>query len=70
MIKLIEIQPRDVYCLLEIRFEDLLKVKKALEMAKIDYNGDIKEEAEAARYLEDSFFPSINEVIRQIVESG
>ena len=54
---------------MEMRFEDILKLRKALEMAKVDYDGEKPEEKEAAEYLEKHFYPSLVEVIKKVIEA-
>lgn len=70
MIQLIDVVPKDIHIVFEMKLSDVFKLKKALELAVVDFDGTKEEEKEAADYLQDHFYPSLMEVLNQIRNSG
>jgi hypothetical protein len=67
MVKVIKIEPKDVYVTFEIGFDDLKKVVSALQVAEV--NMDSKNDPEsviAAHYLIKEFFPVMAEVVHDL----
>ena len=62
--KILSIEPRDIYVTFELSVSEIDKLLIGLGLAKIDYNGENKKEVEAAQYIEKKFFPELNKVMQ------
>ena len=70
MIRLLETQVREVHMIFEIPYSDLLKIKTALDLARINYDGDNVEEREAVNYLTKEFYPFILDLVESVKGKG
>ena len=64
--KIIKIEPKDIYVTFEISFENLIKLKRVIDMAEIRYDGKDEKEVGAQNYLISEFYPAIREVIEDL----
>lgn len=67
--KILSVEPRDIYVLFELSFSEIEKILIALERAEIKYDG--KEDPqieEAAKYLNENFFVELDKVYESIKE--
>ena len=64
--KIISIMPKDVHVTFEISLTDLLKLKKALSLSKIEYDSTVPEENEAVIYFTNGFHPAIERVLKEL----
>lgn len=60
--------PKQLYILMEYRFEELLMLKTILNHMTFDYNGEDPEHVKAKEYLEDKLYPELNKVIEGVVD--
>lgn len=67
--KIIKIEPKDIYVTLEISLKNIEKIIKALDHTEINYDHkkDIQV-GEAANYLINEFYPTLKEVVEDLVE--
>jgi thiazole synthase ThiGH ThiG subunit len=71
--KIIKIEPKDVWVTIDFSLKELEKLLKALDHTEVNYDHKslLKEDIqikEAAKYLVDEFYPSIKEVVDDLVE--
>ena len=71
--KIIKIEPKDVWISIDLSLKELEKIIKALDHAEINYDHKsiLKEDiqvGEAANYLINEFYPTIKEVVDDLVE--
>jgi len=64
--KLLNVKPKDVYCLFEITYTDLKKIQSALNNATLALNLEDPEESEVSRYVTEDFFNEISDTIKGI----
>jgi hypothetical protein len=65
--KVLNVAPKDVYVTIEISLESLKLLKEALSISEIKYNSKEKpEDAKAAAFLKDTFFPFLDTTIEDI----
>ena len=72
--KIIKIEPKDIYVTLEMSLKDIEKIIKALDHTEIKYDHKslLKEDVqvgEAANYLINEFYPTLKEVVEDLVDS-
>ena len=73
--KVIKIEPKDIWVSIDFSLKELEKIVKALDHAEINYDhkSSSKEDAqikEAAQYLVDEFYPAIKEVVEDLVDGN
>jgi hypothetical protein len=73
--KIIKIEPKDIFVTLEIGLHDIEKLLKALDHTEINYDhkSDSKEDiqiGEAANYLINEFYPILKEVVEDLVNDS
>ena len=64
--QLVDVQSRDIYVLFEISLSDLKKLEFIIRNSTLDYDGKIPEEAEAAKYLTDKFYPLLQKTLQDV----
>jgi hypothetical protein len=70
-LKILSIAPKDIYVAMEMSLADLKMIIRALDLAKIDYDGESKPEDKiAVMFLTKEFYPSIKEVVTDLEERG
>lgn len=65
-IRLLDVIHKDIYVIYEISFTGLEKVKKALDLCKIEYDGSNLKDREAIEFLTKEFYSVIAETIERI----
>jgi|GEM_PF-1908643 len=66
MPKVIDVRPKDVYATVEFSIAELAKLRKALDLSTINYDGKTPEEKEAVEYLQDVFYPFIDHFLEDM----
>ena len=69
MIKLLDIQPKDIHLLLDIPLTDLEKLIIVLENSTFNYNSEKKEERDLAEYLTETLYPNLKAVLEATQEA-
>ena len=64
--KIIKIEPKDIYVTFEIGLENLKKLAIALSLSEIKYQGTEEKDKEAVIYLTNTFFPTISKVLEDL----
>lgn len=63
-LKILQVAPKDIYVTMEMSLADLKMIIRALDLAKIDYDGEgSPEDKIAVMFLTKDFYPSIKEVV-------
>jgi hypothetical protein len=65
-IRVLDVLHKDVYVIFEVSLVALEKIKLALDMSTINFDGSKPEEAEAANFLTNDFYSVIEEIIDKI----
>lgn len=64
--RLIDIEHRDLYYIVDFSREDMLHLKKILEHTNIEYDGEKEPEmVEAVNYLNDKLYPTIKKLVEE-----
>jgi hypothetical protein len=61
---------RDAYAVIEISITDLIKLKTALDLSKVEYSSSDEAEVEAVNYLTNRLYPDIVEIINKVKEKA
>jgi len=64
--RLIGVHPKDIFCLFEISYSNLQKIRFFLNNSSVKYNGEKKEEKEAIDYITEVFNNAVNDSIKEI----
>lgn len=63
-LSILRVAPKDIYVTMEMSLADLKMIIRALDLAKIDYDGEgSPEDKIAVMFLTKDFYPSIKEVV-------
>ena len=66
-VKIINVRPKGLYVDVEFNLEALKKIEIFLSMSNVKFNAEENpEEAEAARYVVEEFYPLLKEFIKEI----
>ncbi|MFW6364429.1 MAG: hypothetical protein ACOCZ4_00340 [Bacteroidota bacterium] len=65
MPNLIAAEPRDIFFVLDLSLQEIIKLDKAMSMITIDFDGNKKEEQEAKDYFIENFYPFIKKIAEQ-----
>jgi hypothetical protein len=68
--QLLDIKPRDVYCLFEVLLSDLEKLKVALDHAEITLDLSDPEQKKVDDYIKKVFYPEICKTIKVTKDAG
>ena len=60
------VYPKDVCVVLEVRLSDLKKLRESLDMCEINKLKVTTEQLEAARYLQEDFYPFLAQLIKDV----
>lgn len=70
-LKILQVAPKDIYVTMEMSLVDLKMIIRALDLAKIDYDGEgSPEDKIAVMFLTKDFYPSIKEVVIDLEKEG
>jgi len=64
--KILSIEPKDIYVTFELSVAEIEKLLIGLGLTKIEYDGKNEEEKEAALYIEKTFFPELERIMKEI----
>jgi hypothetical protein len=67
--RIVDVQPKDIYVTMEFPIRELDLLKTALALAKIDYDGKDKEQAEAADYVK-MFYRTLEDFLKEVPRHG
>jgi hypothetical protein len=68
--QLLDIKPKDVYCLFEVLLSDLEKLKVALDNAELTLDLSDPEQKEVDNYIKNVFYPEICKTIKVSKDAG
>jgi len=66
MPQILKVAPKDLYVTIEMSITELRKLREALGISRIDYDGAIEKEREAAEYAKSVFFPFLDDFLREM----
>ena len=69
MAKILNVAPKDIHVEMEFPIRELDLLKTGLSLAKIDYDGKDKEQAEAADYVKE-FWKFLDEFLSEVKRHG
>lgn len=62
----LKVAPKDISVTMEISLVELRKLRDGLAIAKIDFNGEVNEEREAADFITRQFWPELNQLVEDL----
>lgn len=68
--ELVDIVPKDLHILVDISFQDLLKLKTILDNMVFNFDGENKLHIDADTYLREVLYPNINSIIKGIEDGN
>ena len=63
---LIDIVPKDLHAVISIPVSELKKLKIAMNLTHVDFDGTNKEEAEAAEYFSTKFYSFVDSILEEV----
>jgi hypothetical protein len=70
MAKVLNVYPKDVYATIEFSMDQLKKIRTFMDKSHMDFRRDVAEEAGAARYVQEEFYPMLADVIDSFESGG
>ena len=64
--KVIDVQTREVFVILEISAGDLRRLKTMLDCASIEYDGGDPEQKAAHEYFTSEFYPKLEKIVKKL----
>lgn len=70
MPSVVNVQPRDIYVLIEFSLGEIKKIVKMMDLIQLNYDGTKKEDVEAQKYLIDEFYPFFKQMKKDLLNES
>lgn len=67
--QLLDAVPKDIHFILEMSMKDLISLKVILDNMEFAYDGKDDTHVEAKRYLEETLFPTVTNLLQRAVKN-
>ncbi len=66
----VDVAPKDIHILMDFSMKDLIYLKQILNNMTFDFDSNVPEQQAAADFLNNTFYPTINDTIEDLTNGS